>query len=156
MFKKQTIHIVDQPIDTYTIKMLKKGERYKLFKLDIEIDAEDPDRLEVFYQMLDELPHLEICRISVKYCNNELLDTLVGRSMFETKQDLFKVLETSDKHVAGQSEPHEYLSTVYNPREHDMRRFVKQAKKIKIEDLKKYLFINCVADEVEISINFII
>ena len=109
MFQKQIILIKNEPIDMYTIKMLKRGNRYKLFKLDIFIDTEEQDRLEVFYQMLDELPHLQICHVKVNYCSNEFIDALIEKSMFETKQDLFKVLEISDSNVAEQFEPHEYL-----------------------------------------------
>ena len=35
IFQKQTVLIQKEPIDIYTIKMLKKNNRYKLFKLDI-------------------------------------------------------------------------------------------------------------------------
>ena len=60
--------------------------------------------------MLDELPHLQICKIEVYKCNNEFIDALVKKSNLETKQDLFKVLRIDDWRLAKQSEPHEYVN----------------------------------------------
>ena len=120
IFQKQIILIQKEPIDIYTIKMLKKNNRYKLFKLDISIDTQEQDRLKVFYQMLDELPEIEISSVQVDNCNNEFIDAVASKPMFKTKQDLYKVLEISDRSAAKQSKPHEYLSNVYDPEKHDM------------------------------------
>ena len=60
MFRKQTITIGRQRIDDLTIKALKRGNWYKLFKFSITIDGDDKERIEMFYKMLDELPNLEI------------------------------------------------------------------------------------------------
>ena len=121
MFKKQTIHIKDEPIDRHTITMLKRGNRYKMYKLDITLFNTHQDRLSLFYRILEEMPEFEISKIKILGNNNNLIETLVQKSYFKTKQDLFKVIESKDDSVAQQSEPHEYLSHVYNPEHHDMR-----------------------------------
>ena len=120
MFEKQTIHIEHNPIDEDTIMMLKRGNRYMLFKLDISIDSQDQDRLDIFYQMLEEMPEFEIFQINVQQCSNEFINALAKKSNFKTKQDLFKVLQTRSNSVIEQSEPHEYLSHVDHPEKHDM------------------------------------
>ena len=112
--------INNEPIDKHTINMLKRNSKYKLFKFNFEIDTLKKNRLQVFYQMLDKLPELEISHIKVHNSSNTFIDTLAEKPMFETKQDLFKVLESNDESVAEQSEPHEYLSTVKFPYKHDM------------------------------------
>ena len=40
--------------------------------------------------------------------------------MFNTKQDLFKILEFDDSMISEQSEPYEYLSKIKDPNSHDM------------------------------------
>ena len=74
------IDIKKERIDMYTMKMLKRGKRYKLFKLDIGIG-----RLMMFYKILDDFPHLEICNITMTGCKNITLDALTNKSMFQTK-----------------------------------------------------------------------
>ena len=114
MLQKQTISISnDQLIDEKTIATLKRGDRYKLFKLSIFIDFENKSRTEMIYRMLDEMPEFEICKISVTNGENELINALATKSMFKTKQDLFKILEFSNNDRSKQSEPYEYLSRVY-------------------------------------------
>ena len=93
MFKKQTIHISERNIDENTIKVLKRGERYKWFKLDICIDNSDQTRVDMIYWMLDILPEFEIKRIGVIKGDNELINGLKQLPIFKDKEDPFKVLE---------------------------------------------------------------
>ena len=151
MFQKQTMLINNEPISIQTISMLKRNSKYKLFKFDFEIDTLKDKRLQVFYQMLDELPELEICHIKVLNSSNTFITALAEKPMFETKQDLFKILESNDESVAEQPEPHEYLSAVYFPYKHDMSCFVNQAKYIIIYKLEDHMNIECIAEQVNIS-----
>ena len=61
MLEKQTIFIQEyQPIDEKTIEALQRGHRYKLFKLNIEIDDDWESRSTILKTMVDEMPELEI------------------------------------------------------------------------------------------------
>ena len=94
MFMKQTINIkFDQPIDDKTIEVLKRGNRYKLFKLDIVVDSDNKDRFEIFCQMLDKMPGFEISMIYVRGDINRLISTLSKKPNFATQQDLYNVLD---------------------------------------------------------------
>ena len=70
--------------------------------------------------MLDQMPDFEIERIEAFIDNNQLIRTLASKPIFQTKQDLFKVLEVNDYGYSKLSERYEYLSNVYNPEYHDM------------------------------------
>ena len=121
MFEKQTISIEeDQPIDENTIRILKRGDRYKLFKLDIVVDSDNKDRFGIFCQMLDEMPEFEISMIYVRGDINKLINTLSQKPNFETQQDLFNVLDFHHLDPPKQSEPYEYLRRVQHPEKHDM------------------------------------
>ena len=121
MLQKQTISISnDQLIDEKTIATLKRGDRYKLFKLDIRVDVKDEIRLEIFYRMLDEMPEFEISWIKLKNGNNDLINTLTTKPMFKNKQDLFDILEFDSINLPQQSESYEYLSKINNPEDFDM------------------------------------
>ena len=93
MFQKQTIDLGNHSIDEKTINVLKRGDRYKLFKLDVIINMNDQDRVEVFYKMLDEMPDFEIQKILLKQCDKFFIKTLLQKPMFTTKEQLFKVLD---------------------------------------------------------------
>ena len=125
MFEKQIIHIDNRPIDEKTIEVLRRGDRYKLFKLEIGIDAKEQNGIEVLYEMLDEMQELEIYMIHVKHCNNEIVDTLAQKPIFKKKQDLFKVLDLGTSDAPERSEPYEYLQSVYHPEKHKMSCYVK-------------------------------
>ena len=88
--------------------MLKRGGKYRLYKLDIGLDLIDLKRLKIFYSMIEDMPELEISKISVKHSNNEFLETLMEKCKFDSKQDLFNVLDV--RTAAYQPEPHEYIS----------------------------------------------
>ena len=100
--------------------MLKRGNRYKLFKLDIELDATDDHRLIIFYEILEKMPDMEICQIVVRNSSNDFLNTLAEKYMLKTKQDLYEILQIDNKTLNKQSEPHEYLSVVKYPKNRDM------------------------------------
>ena len=136
MFEKQVIYLkYDQPIDEKTIEALKRGDRYKLFKLDIENYNNDEDRLQVFYKMLDEMPDLEISMIHVWQSDKELINTLAQKPIFRAKQNLFKVLDSEFSDIPERSEPYEYLLKVRYPQYHDMNCYVKHAGCIEIKKL---------------------
>ena len=109
-----------QHIDQKVIEIFRRGDRYKLFKFDIDIDVEDQHRLEMFYFMLDEMPQFDMCRIKVDRGDNEFINALAQKSMFQTKQDLFKILDYDNLNSPKQPEPHEYLSKVLHLEDQDM------------------------------------
>ena len=111
MLNKQTIHIrYSQPLDDKTIEVLKKNDKYKLFKLDFEIEFYDQYRLDMFYKILEQMPDFEISKICVYNGDNDLIDTLMEKCNFETKQDLFGVLKFMKGFRPEKSEPYEYIS----------------------------------------------
>ena len=111
MLQKQTIHLGDQKIDERTINALKKNDRYKLFKLDIQISIEDQARLRVFYRLIEEMPDFEVCRIDINKSSNDLINTLAKKLIVENKQELYKILEVDASNYIEQSKPLEYLSS---------------------------------------------
>ena len=147
---KQTIHIGAQPINDNTINVLKKNDRYKMFKLDIQIDASDQGRLQTFCKMLKEMPDLEISRVSLKEGNNDLIATLTQKLNFDNEQDLFKIIEFSDISAPQQIEPYTFLSEILYPYNHDMSTFAKQAGSILIDKLEQDMNVDCVTNQIEI------
>ena len=149
---KQTIFIrIYQAINQQTLEIFKRANWYKLFKLDVVIDVKEQARLEMFYQMLDQMPDFEIERIEAFIDNNQLIRTLASKPIFQTKQDLFKVLEVNDYGYSKLSEPYEYLSNVYNPEYHDMSWYARKIKNLRINELETNMNIDCEVDEVEID-----
>ena len=120
MLNKQIIHIGMKPIDDKTIEALKRGDKYKLFKLDIQINYEDKDRLQIFYRMLEELPEFEIYNIGVLYGDNKFIYKLGENPIFKNYQYLLKVLNMNDTGVHINNEPYEYLRNVIYPEKHNM------------------------------------
>ena len=151
MFQKQTIHIKSDPIDRDTIMMLKKSNRYKLFKFEINLCSTKIARLKIFTEMIEEMPDLEISEITLWESNNEVVNLLAEKTMFETKQDLFNVLRSFSWTVAKQSEPHEYISWVSTPEIESMSQFVKQTKVLDIMELDRDICIDFIADQVKLS-----
>ena len=133
MFTKQTIFIEHQRIDEKTIEVLKRGNRYKLFKFSIIIDSKDKERIKMFYKMLDEMPVLEIKRIKfVSRWSKDIIDTLLQKSIYKTPDELYKVLE-SNPGAFETPDTYEYLSIIFNPETKDMSSYVKQVGCIYIE-----------------------
>ena len=50
----------DQNVDLNTVNVLRNGDRYKLFKFILKVDFRNTDELDVIYNMLDQMPELEI------------------------------------------------------------------------------------------------
>ena len=118
--KKQTIYLGYQKIDEKTIQSLKRGDRYKLFKFNLTIKTKGFDNTEWIYRMLDEMPDLEVSKISGHISNNDAINALMEKPIFKTKQDLFKIIEFSPSYENDQSEPLEYLSYVACYTQHEM------------------------------------
>ena len=90
MFKKQTIDLQWQKVSESTIDVLKRGDRYKLFKFLIELDTKNLAQLRIIYQMFDRLPGLEISKLIFKNVTNDALRKLEQKNVFKTKQELYE------------------------------------------------------------------
>ena len=138
MLKKQTLYIGRQKIDELTIKALKRGDRYKFFKFKITINGLKNSEIEMLYNMLDEMPELEFGSLFVWYKNDKvLIDTLLQKSIYKTRQELYKVLKFEDTFSHDKSIPFEYSSIIHSPQKHDMSLYVKQARLIIISEFDK-------------------
>ena len=120
ILKKQTIDLRCQKVDKNTIKVLKRGDRYKLFKFIIELDNDYPYKCEVIYNILEDMPEIEIHKIYVKNGTNGMIDILTEKPMFDTKQELYKVLEFQHKVEDTYTETYEYISELSYPDLYDM------------------------------------
>ena len=116
MFQKQTIDLIFKRTDENTIKALKRGYKYKLYKfrmlIHIHPTIEDENRMK--YKLLDEFQDLEMNEIYLFGEINKSINALTKKAMFKTKQDLFKVLATDEFLLtpSGPYEPYEYLSNI--------------------------------------------
>ena len=114
MFTKQLISFGNQRIDAKTIDVLKRGDRYKLFKYSIRIDGNNQERIQMFFNMLDQIPQFEIERICLtSRCNKDFIDMLLQKSVYKTRHELYKVLDVYGGLLDDESYPYEYLSKVY-------------------------------------------
>ena len=121
MFTKQIIYMHGQRIDENTIKVLKRGNKYRLFKLEIDIDFNDIERTEIFYKMLDEMPNIEFYELFVRSrCDEDLINLLLKKSIHKTRDELFKVLQSYMRTVCNQAEVHEYETGLVYPHEVDI------------------------------------
>ena len=138
MFKKQTLDIRERRIDENTIKVLLRGDRYKLFNIKVDIDPTDIDRTEMFYNMLDAIPELEFQNIAVRNkCDKEFIDILLQKSIYKTKEELFEVLYFNDMALNDTEDTYEYFNDILYPEKHDMSCFTKQAGSILLKKLDK-------------------
>ena len=98
ILKKQTIEVKSgyrefYKIDDVTIKIFKRGDRYKLFKFYFMVN-EPHLKLDSFYKMLDEMPDIEIERIKIdSSISYNILDTLSKKPMFKSEQDLYRIID---------------------------------------------------------------
>ena len=83
MLKKQTIDLRYQKVDINTIRILKRGERYKSFKFIVELDNDYPYGVALIYKMLDDMPGIEILKIYVKNGTNTNIKELSKKPMFK-------------------------------------------------------------------------
>ena len=141
MFTKQTIHIsfYQQNIDEKTIEVLMRGDRYKLFKFEFEIDSSYQTKLETFYEILRKMSDIETTLINLKSGNLDVIKTLMQMPKFKTKQDLFKVLRYYLFNDNEKSESQEYLTTIYTPINNKRKWLVNYVGSIKITKLEKNL-----------------
>ena len=99
MFTKQTINLRWCVIDENTIKLLKRGNRYKLYKFIIQLNYLNQQQVKTVYQMLDQMAELDISEISVENTNEDVTHMLAQKAMFKDKQDLYKVLKFKDINI---------------------------------------------------------
>ena len=64
MFTKQTIVLKRDRMDEKTLEVLKKGDRYKLFKFIINFGYKTIDKFELITRIIDEFENIEITKIS--------------------------------------------------------------------------------------------
>ena len=112
MLIKQTIDFTYQKVKEKTIEILTRGDRYKLFKFILNIDNDNQDEVAMISKMLDQMPELEILKIHVEDGNNDIIEMLAEKSMFQTKEDLFKILKLEYPSENYYDEPYEFLSDV--------------------------------------------
>ena len=95
MLIKQTATIVYEIIDDKTIAVLKKGNKYKLFKFIFKHKPSARVTFDYhwFGKLLEEFPKLEIVRLTLPKNYEGIIDKLVMRTQFETKQDLLEILD---------------------------------------------------------------
>ena len=65
MLKKQTIDLCEQWIDEKTIKTLKRGDRYRLYKFSFRLRNKKECQVKMVYRMIDEMPDLDINKIEI-------------------------------------------------------------------------------------------
>ena len=89
MWIKQTLEIHNK-IDEHTIKALKRGDKYMLFKFIINTEFRNPCKMIIW--LLDAFPLIEIEKIKL-YPNNKLIDAIANHPIFrENKEYLNRVL----------------------------------------------------------------
>ena len=129
MFEKQTISLRSREIDE-SINILKRADRYKLFKLnvggfkkvwDITFSLSDLDKI------LENMPDSEFSQIGVPEINNENLNNLTQIFIDKNRQDLLKVLKYDYFKIKQQSEPFLYIPEIKSPEKYDMSRLTEKA-----------------------------
>ena len=86
----------------------------------------------MIYHVLDNMPDIEVCRITVSEFDNDFIDTFLQKSKFESRSDLLQVLEVERIGSNQSIEPYEYI-----PKAPDLSRpyrssYVKHAGSIEI------------------------
>ena len=156
ILEKQCINLGDSEIDEKTIKALERNERYKWFKFILSIDKTNTERLEIIYEMFSRIPQMEFRQITIKNCDNAFINTLVEKTNFETKQDLFKVLNCYFfSYSSWRDRPYEYISDLVITSKYNMAGFCKQASRILIDKIESDFNIDWTADKIELNSNWI-
>ena len=92
---KQTIDLTDeQTWSPKTISILKRGNRYKLFKFIISLKNCYGKRGRIKIPILDEIPNIEVEGIHSKQCGKLLIKALASKLRIDNKQDLIRMLYT--------------------------------------------------------------
>ena len=97
-----------------TVDVLRKDDKYKLFRFEISIsdDEESLKETDCIFRMLEDMPDMIIDALYVYEGNNNTFQKLLDLPNFKTKQDLLKVLYFKESYDIEESEPYEYLSKV--------------------------------------------
>ena len=84
-----------------------------LFKISIKILRNDIEKVLILLELLKE-PGIDVkeIRIRARRKDNQIVNLLSESPIFDTKQDLFKILKFSAADVPRNSENHEYLSYI--------------------------------------------
>ena len=73
------------------------------------------ERTNMLFKMLDELPEIEMEKIKIdSRCDKDFIDTILEKSIYKTRQELFEVIDYDNSLVYNQFDTFEFLS-VYNP-----------------------------------------
>ena len=105
MLIKQTGTIINEVIDDSTISMLKRGEKYKLFKFKFIQKCLKSTTFNYKYlvKMLEEMPQLEIESLHILNDDLGVINKLATRPQFETKQDVFKIVTYNPRTTSSSS-----------------------------------------------------
>ena len=138
---KQRIDLCTQTIDQNSINVLKRNNKYMLFKFYFYIKDESDPYIKLILLMLDEMPDLEVEKCIMLSGSNSMIQTLADKPMFKTKHDLFKILDFRYSQALTHPEPYEYISFV-NANERPMDKFCKYADCVQIDYLYEDLYID--------------
>ena len=100
--------------------MFKRGDRYKLFKFEIDIDIDQLMTLNNLYKILDELPDFKFSKIHLNRASNEFVNTFTQKILQMKRQDLFKVLKIDEYALNQQPEAFVFISKIDNVDKYDM------------------------------------
>ena len=94
MMIKQTAIIYHENIDELTCNMLNKNNKYKLFKFRFEHMNQYNTRhsYKLLFQMLDEMPQIEIEQLEVQNEDFDVLNNLAVSVQFKTTRDFYNTL----------------------------------------------------------------
>ena len=79
-----------------TLKLLKKGDRYRLFQFKFTVYNEFfNSNIKIVYKMLEEMPEIDIKKMHIKEATDEALNKLFEKSNLESKEEFYKVFKFS-------------------------------------------------------------
>ena len=110
IFKKQTLKISVHRIDHLTLKSLKRGNRYKLFRFRLEYGGHCIHETQNIIRFLKSMPDIDIQSLQLKNANNQLIDEILLYSKYENREELFKILDYRQINAPMLDEPLQYLS----------------------------------------------
>ena len=111
MFTKQTMELDRAEIDDKVIRMLKKVDRYKLFKFGMKINSNDEGSDWNLRKILNEMPDSQFSSIYVFRSTNKFLNTVSQILIDMNRQDLFKVIQATFYMINQESESLIYSSS---------------------------------------------
>ena len=126
-----------------------------LFKISIKILRNDIEKVLILLELLKESGiDVKEIRIRARRKDNQIVNLLAESPIFDTKQDLFKILKFSAADVPRNSENHEYLSYIGEIKQ-DMSWFCKQAGTIQVRKIDGDLNIDCLVEKLNINSKYI-